>query len=93
MSTAVGIPTTEQTITDSAQARWAIDAVGYWEASFWCGMPALAKGAWMDAGTGTPPPANSPFMQAHPGASAPVRGTVPAPVEDPYPIDYSGILW
>ncbi|MCV2361658.1 hypothetical protein LNV08_22055 [Paucibacter sp. TC2R-5] len=58
-SQAVGIPTPAQTTTDAAVARWIIDNAGYWEASKWCGLPALLKGAAMDAGTGSPPPAQS----------------------------------
>ena len=70
-STAVGIPTTEQTTTDPAVARWLIDNYGYLDASKWCGVPALFNGALMAAGTGTPPPAGSAVAAAHPLASDP----------------------
>jgi hypothetical protein len=65
-SGALGIPTTEQTTTDPSVARWLIDNYGYLDASEWSGAPALLKGAWMEAGTGTPPPAGSPVALAHP---------------------------
>ncbi len=55
----VGLPTPTETVTDPAVARWIIDHAGYWEASKWCGVPALVQGAAMDAGTGVPPPAAS----------------------------------
>jgi hypothetical protein len=60
VSSAVGLPTPSDTTTDASVARWIIDNFGYWEASKWCGVPALVKGAAMDAGTGKAPPANSP---------------------------------
>jgi len=86
VSQAIGIPTTEQTIQDPAQARWVIDNYGYWTASSWCGAVAFAKAALMDSGSGTPPPANSPFMLAHSGSSD-------VAVNSSTPIDTSGSLW
>lgn len=65
-STAVGIPTTEQTTTDPAVARWIIDNFGYFDASKWCGVPALWDASFMAEGSGTPPPAGSPIAIAHP---------------------------
>jgi hypothetical protein len=86
-SVAVGIPTTEETTTDPAVARWLIDQVGYWEASFWCGVPALTKGALMDAGTGTPPPPGSAIARhfgtapanLSPSCIRPIRSTSARP--------------
>lgn len=65
-SEAVGLPTPAETTTDPAVARWLIDTHGYFTASKWAGLPALIKGAAMDAGTGTPPPAGSPMLKALP---------------------------
>jgi len=59
VSSAVGLPTPSETTTEAAVARWIIDNFGYWEASKWCGVPALVKGAAMDAGTGRAPPSDS----------------------------------
>lgn len=65
VSQVVGLPTTEQTTTDPLVARWIIDNYGYLEATKWAGVPALWDASFMAAGTGTPPPAGSPFLAAH----------------------------
>lgn len=68
----VGLPTPDETTTDPKVARWIIDREGYFEASKWAGAPALARAMFMDAGTGTPPPANSAAGRRFLGAAAPV---------------------
>ena len=74
VSTAVGIPTPDQTTTDASVARWLIDNYGYLEASKWCGAGALFSGAMMAAGTGAPPPAGSAVAMAHPAVADPTAG-------------------
>lgn len=56
----VGLPLPSDTTTDASVARWMIDNHGHFEASRWASAGAYARGWWMDAGTGTPPPAGSP---------------------------------
>lgn len=60
VSDVVGIPTTQQTTTDAEVARWLIDNVGQFEASKWAGAPAYIRAQFLPAGSGKPPPANSP---------------------------------
>lgn len=69
-SDVLGIPTPADVSSDPAVARWIMDHPkgGYWEASFWVTPAALARGAWMDAGTGTPPPVGSKAYAAFPPA-------------------------
>lgn len=55
----VGLPTPSQTTTDAAVARWLIDNAGHMEASKWSGAVAYGRALFMDAGSGTPPPAGS----------------------------------
>lgn len=55
VSGAVGLPSTDDTTTDAAVARWIIDQHGYFTASKWAGVPALVKAATMAAGSGVPP--------------------------------------
>ena len=43
VSTAIGIPTTKETITDVAQCRAYIDAHGAWAGSYACGAPAYTQ--------------------------------------------------
>ncbi|MGM9480300.1 hypothetical protein ACS5PN_03810 [Roseateles sp. NT4] len=64
ISTGVGIPTPDETTTDPAVARWVIDRAGYWEASKWCGVPALLSAMTMEVGSGKPPPNNSALARA-----------------------------
>ena len=59
-SDAIGIPTTQQTSTDAEVARWIIDNVGQFAASKWAGAPAYIRAQLLPAGSGKPPPANSP---------------------------------
>ena len=66
----VGLPTPDQTTTDPRVARWLIDNAGYWQASFWCGLPALVAGARMEPGTGQPPAAGSDIAKAFPNFAA-----------------------
>jgi hypothetical protein len=80
IGSSVGLPTIDQTETDPAVARWIIDQYGYFEASKWCGAVALAKGAFMDSGTGTPPASNSAFAQAHANDSSQAALPSPAPI-------------
>ena len=85
---AVGLPSSDETTQDPAVARWIIDNHGYFEASRWASAAALVKGAWMESGTGTPPPAGSKLAAALPApaskpATAPVTSTVyRSPVTD-----------
>ncbi|HEV6968851.1 hypothetical protein [Roseateles sp.] len=85
VSQAVGIPTTEQTTTDPGQARWIIDNYGQWEASQWASAGAYLRALWMDAGTGTPPPAGSAFAVAHP------ETLQTRPIDFGYSTD--GVMW
>lgn len=73
----VGLPTPDETTTDPAVARWLIDGYGYLEASKWAGAVALGRAAFMDAGSGTPPPAGSAVAMAHPGAATGSSITAP----------------
>lgn len=85
-SEVVGLPTPSDTMTDPAHVRFFIDRAGYWTASQWAGVPALVAAARMDAGTGTPPPANSPagrYLAALPAREEPP--TVPAANGSPNP--------
>lgn len=66
----VGLPTPDETTTDPAVVRWIIDTHGYLTASKWAGAVALAKAAFMDAGSGTPPPAGSTLARALPAPEA-----------------------
>lgn len=59
VSAAVGIPGPSDTTTDPLVARWIIDNFGYFTASKWCGVPALASAAMMASGTGTAPGAGT----------------------------------
>lgn len=56
----MGLPTPDKTVTDPAQARWIIDNVGQFEASKWASAYAYLRAQFMSAGTGTPPPVDSP---------------------------------
>lgn len=58
VSTAAGIPTTQDTTTNPAVARYIMDHQqgGQLQASLWSGAPAYMKALFMDPGTGTPPP-------------------------------------
>lgn len=56
---AVGLPLPSQTTTDPAVARWLIDQVGHFDASKWASAGAYTRALFMDAGSGTPPPAGS----------------------------------
>lgn len=58
-SDSLGIPSTHDTTTDPRVARWLIDTAGYWEASKWCGAPALVTAMTLPAGSGVPPPPGS----------------------------------
>lgn len=64
VSEAVGLPTPAQTTTDAEVARWIIDNVGTFEASKWAGAPAFLTALTMSAGSGKPPPADSPAGRA-----------------------------
>lgn len=70
VSGAVGLPTTDDTTTDAAVARWIIDTHGYFTASKWAGVPALARAWAMDAGTGTPPQPGTAVHAALVGSQA-----------------------
>lgn len=60
---AVGLPTPAQTVTDEREARFLIDAVGWFQASRWSGAGALLAAARLPAGSGTPPVPSSPAGQ------------------------------
>src|SRR6185295_2337441 len=62
----VGLPTPSSTTTDPRVARWLIDNVGWFEASMWSGVPALAAAYSIPAGTGIAPPAGSAIANAFP---------------------------
>jgi hypothetical protein len=64
VSEVVGIPTTQQTTTDAEAARWIIDNIGQLAASKWAGAPAYLRAQFMPAGSGRPPPADSPAGRA-----------------------------
>lgn len=74
---AAGLPTPDETTTDPAVARWLIDGYGYFEASKWSGALALARAAFMDEGSGTPPPAGSALAIAHPGQASGAPSSAP----------------
>jgi hypothetical protein len=61
VSGAVGLPSTDETTTDAAVARYVIDRAGYFEASKWAGAGALFKALMMPAGSGAPPAPGTPL--------------------------------
>lgn len=65
---AVGLPTPDETSTDSAVARWIIDHPfgGHFEASKWAGAPAYLAATFMATGSGTPPPAGTDLARRFP---------------------------
>lgn len=52
-------PEPEDVSDSAAHARWLIDREGYFTASKWFTLGALASAWAMTAGSGTPPPASS----------------------------------
>lgn len=92
VSSTVGLPTPDETVTDARQARYLIDRWGYLAASKWAGAPALFGALGMPSGTGTAPAPGWPgWARLGPGdggaSSTPAArpALAPAPVStDPF---------
>lgn len=72
-------------------ARWLIDNAGHMKASKWSGAVAYGRALFMDAGSGTPPPAGSdvarPFAHLL-GSRATDAGDETARLLNRYPAPY-----
>lgn len=86
----VGLPLPSDTTADASVARWIIDNHGHLEASKWASAAAYARAWWMDAGTGTPPPAGTPAADKF---GTGLAGQAPAQATPPPAAPGLGGLW